>query len=81
MTYSNEQLREIAAELPMEQRIFLANSLLQKIDVESEEASNDEVQAAWDAEIATRVHEVRSGTARTCTLEELEADLNEIVGK
>lgn len=73
MPDSYEKVREIASELPAEQRILLANSLWESVNLESSEA-------AWDAEIARRVAEIRSGTARTCTLEELEADLRTIVG-
>ena len=76
MQHTYEEVQQFAFELPEDQRIQLANSLW-----ESAEADEAEIAAAWETEIAHRVVEVKAGTAVTCTLEEVEADLRAIVGQ
>ena len=78
MPHSFEEVRQIACELPAEQRIQLANSLWESVDCD--EGDEAEVEAAWNAEIGRRVAEVKAGTAVTYSLEEVEADQRNIVG-
>jgi putative addiction module component (TIGR02574 family) len=80
MTLSYEEVRKIAYELPDEQRILLAESLCESVDIRENDVSVAEVDAAWDSEIARRVAEIKAGTAMTYSLEEVEADLRAIVG-
>jgi hypothetical protein len=48
---------------------------------ESAEVDEQEIAMAWDTEIAQRVAEVKAGTAVTCSLQELETDLQALVGR
>ena len=75
-----QQVQQLAHELPLNERILLASNLLDEIEAIAPDtfAGND---AAWEAEIARRVAEVETGTAETCTMEELEADMRSILGE
>jgi antitoxin MazE len=75
MAHSFEEVRQIASELPVDQRILLANSLWESVDRGESDATEAEVDAAWDGEIGRRVAEIKAGSAVTCSLEEVEADL------
>lgn len=77
MQHSFEEVRQIAHELPEEQRLMLANSLLESVSGEAE-AAEAQLTAAWDEEIARRVAEIKSGTAATCSLEDLASDLRRL---
>ncbi len=80
MPYPYEEVRQIAYELPVGHHILLANSLWESVDSEEGEAAETEIDAAWDGELARRVAEIKAGTAVTCSLNEVEADLRAIVG-
>lgn len=79
MPHTYEEVRQIAQELPKDERVLLANSLWESVDVEEGEASEPEIDAAWDAEIARRVSEIKAGTALTYSLDEVAAELRSIV--
>jgi hypothetical protein len=81
MSHSYEQVRQIASELPREQRIQLANSLLEGVDLAEDNVSANEVDTAWDAEIGLRVSAIKTGSAVTYSQEEVEAELRAIVRK
>jgi putative addiction module component (TIGR02574 family) len=76
MQHTFEEVQQFAQELPEDQRILLANSLW-----ESAGASEAEIAAAWEPEIARRVDEIKAGTAVTYSLAEVEADLQAVVGR
>ncbi|MGA2536978.1 MAG: addiction module protein [Terracidiphilus sp.] len=78
MPHTFEEVRQIAQELTKEQRILLANSLWESVDREESGASEAEVTAAWDDEIARRVEEIKAGTAVTYSLDEVAAELRSI---
>jgi putative addiction module component (TIGR02574 family) len=80
MQHSLEQIRQLAHELPEDQRLLLANSLLESV---SDQAAATEAQlaAAWDEEIVRRVTEIKAGTAATCSLDDLTSDLRSIVDR
>jgi putative addiction module component (TIGR02574 family) len=80
MPLSYEEVRKIAYELPDEQRILLAESLCESVDIRENHVGEAEVDAAWDGEIARRVAEIKAGTAVTYSLEEVEAEMRAIVG-
>lgn len=80
MQHSFEEVREFAQELPEDQRLMLVNSLLETLD-EQDSASEAEIAAAWDQEIAHRVAEIKAGTAATCSIDDVAADLRSILGK
>jgi putative addiction module component (TIGR02574 family) len=75
MQHTFEEVQQFARELPEDQRILLATLLW-----ESTDASEDEIAAAWEPEIARRVEEIKAGTAVTYSLAEVEADLLAVVG-
>jgi putative addiction module component (TIGR02574 family) len=80
MPHSYEEVRQIACELPVDQRVLLANSLWESVNHGENDATQAEIDAAWDGVIARRVAEIKAGTAVTCSLQEVEADLRAIVG-
>jgi putative addiction module component (TIGR02574 family) len=80
MSRTLEEVRQIALELPEDDRRQLANSLWETL-TPSDEVTESEIDAAWGPEIARRVAEIKAGTAITYSLEEVEADLRAIVGK
>jgi putative addiction module component (TIGR02574 family) len=65
-----EQWKPQLEKLPPEDRAELALFLLQSLEPEDED-----VQAAWDAEVARRVTEIRNGTAKGRPAEEVFAEL------
>jgi putative addiction module component (TIGR02574 family) len=81
MRHTYEEVQQFARELPVDQRILLANSLWESADAGDEEASEAEIAATWEPEIARRVEEIKAGSAVTCSLAEVEADLRAVVGR
>lgn len=71
-----EELSERARDLSPEDRALLAESLLESLPDESE----SEAEAAWDREIARRVEQVKSGTARLFSAEDVHAEARRIYG-
>jgi putative addiction module component (TIGR02574 family) len=80
MAHSYEEIRQLAQELPAEQQILLANTLWESA-VGDDDGEEVEIAAAWEAEIARRVAEIKTGTAATSTPEEVAADLRAIAGE
>jgi putative addiction module component (TIGR02574 family) len=80
MPRTYEEVRQIAHELPKDQRIQLATSLWESVDSVEGDATEAEIDSAWDGEIARRVAEIKAGTAVTYSLGEVGADLRAIVG-
>ena len=71
MTTAIERIRREASQLPYDQREILVRAL--ELDLDSSAADGDdpaEVEAAWDAEIETRVHEIGSGKVKLLSREE-----------
>ena len=80
MAHTYEEVQQFASELPPDQRILLADSQWESVEGGEFNATDAEVDAAWDAEIGRRVAEIKAGSAVTCSLEELAADLRDLVG-
>jgi putative addiction module component (TIGR02574 family) len=80
MQRSYEEVRQLASELSEDQRLMLANAMLESLN-EGADAGDAELSAAWSEEIARRVAEIKSGTASTCSLDEIAADLRTIAGQ
>ncbi len=80
MQHSLEQVRQLAYDLPEDQRLLLANSLLESVS-DQDETTEAQLAAAWDEEIARRVAEIKAGTAATCSLDDLTSDLRSIVDR
>lgn len=80
MQHSFEEVRQIAHDLPEDQRLLLANSLLESASGQGAFAEAQFV-ADWDEEIARRVADIKSGTAAACSAEDLASDLSSIVDR
>ncbi len=61
MPYSFEEVRKFAQELPPDQQILLAQSLLDGLGPAEEQLSAAEIDAAWGDEIKRRLDEIDSG--------------------
>ena len=75
MPHTYEEVRQLAHELPENQRIQLANSLWESVDFEESDATETEIEAAWGEEVERRVAEIAAGTAVTYSWEEVEGPL------
>ena len=71
-----EELSERARALSPEDRALLAERLLETLPDEAE----SEAEAAWDREIARRVEQVKSGTARLFSAEDVHAEARRLHG-
>jgi putative addiction module component (TIGR02574 family) len=71
-----EELSDRARALSPEDRALLAEQLLETLPDESE----SETEAAWDQEIARRVEQIKSGTARLVPAEDVHAEARRIYG-
>jgi putative addiction module component (TIGR02574 family) len=74
MPRSFEEVRQIAFELPEDQRILLASSLWEAIDSGTDDAAT--VEAAWDGEIKRRLDEIDSGAVELVPLEDVLARMD-----
>ena len=67
MSEEASELLKRALTLPLEERAELASSLIDSLD----SSTDEDVEAAWQAEITRRIERLRSGTARTIPCEEV----------
>ena len=67
MPHSFEEVRQIACQLPAEQRILLANSLWDSVDTGEDDAAG--IEAAWGVEIKRRLDEIDSGAVKLVPLD------------
>jgi putative addiction module component (TIGR02574 family) len=74
MQHSYEEVRQIACELPEEQRILLANSLWESVGADADSAAA--IEAAWDGEIKRRLDEIDSGAVDMFSLEDVLARMD-----
>jgi putative addiction module component (TIGR02574 family) len=77
MPHSFEEVRQIAHELPTEQRILLANSLWESVDTEECGSTETEIDAAWGEEVERRVAEIDSGAAQMIPWEQVRSEMIE----
>ena len=64
-----------ALELPVSERAELAGSLIESL----EDAEDEAVQAAWDAEIVRRMEDLNSGKVKPTSLEEAQRRLSSAI--
>jgi putative addiction module component (TIGR02574 family) len=74
MQHTYEEVRQIACELPKEQRIQLADSLLESVGTNADGAAA--IEAAWDGEIKRRLDEIDSGAVELVPLEDVLARMD-----
>ena len=67
-----EELTARAKELPTEQRARLAEEILATLDPQDQE-----VDAAWDAEIRKRIEEIETGAVKTVPAEQAFAQVRQ----
>jgi putative addiction module component (TIGR02574 family) len=79
MSISEEDLRKAALKLPPKARAALAEDLFDSLADEADE--EEDVEAAWAAEIERRVEEVESGNAKTVPWSEAQKQIAETLKK
>jgi len=77
MRRSYDEIRQIAHSLPEDQRILLANSLLESIASADVEADGGEIAAAWNDEIKRRLDQIDSGAVKLITGDRIRAEMIE----
>jgi putative addiction module component (TIGR02574 family) len=75
MSGQAKELLKKALTLPVAERAELAGSLIESLD----KAEDEQVQAAWEAEIARRMSEIDSGKVRAISLEEARQKLSSAI--
>lgn len=75
MSLTAEQIKAEAMKLPPEERADLADWLWVSA------TPREEVKAAWDAEIARRIHQLESGEVESIPAEEVLAKLKAKLGQ
>ncbi len=61
-----DELIATAMQLPLAQRVALANAMLDSIEpAAGSDATREEVDAAWETEIARRIADIDSGRVKT----------------
>jgi putative addiction module component (TIGR02574 family) len=73
MSETAEQLKAALAQLPASERAALAHYLIRSLD----DGADPDAEAAWDAELARRMAEIRSGLAVGEPAERVFAELRE----
>lgn len=65
-TPNPDELIATAMRLPLSDRVALASAMLNSIDTSfGSESDQDEIEAAWKAEIGRRIDDVDSGRVKT----------------
>jgi putative addiction module component (TIGR02574 family) len=72
MTAEQSAAFEAAMALPPAEREDLAHRLLETVDADFDQ---DEIDAAWNVEVAKRVDDIRSGKVTMMTWDEMKAKL------
>ena len=70
-----EQVRQLAQQLPEDQRILLANALWESVARSDESTTEAEVEGAWDSEIKRRLDEIDSGAVEMISGEQVRAEM------
>lgn len=70
-----EEITRVALALPPGERAQVASALLASLDDPADDPAA--VQAAWTAEVRTRVDDIRSGRVQTVPLEQVRSELVE----
>ena len=78
MTTTIERIRREANQLPYDQRETLVRALELDLDTSAADGDNPaEVEAAWDAEIETRVNDIESGKVKLLSRSEFNTAFSE----
>lgn len=76
MTATTEKIREKVRHLPFVARVQLVKALEDDLD-RDEKTAGPEIEAAWDAEIQSRVDEVKSGKVKLLSQKEFDSAFSE----
>ena len=69
---SADELIATAMQLPLAQRVALANAMLISIEpADGSDATREEVNAAWETEVARRIDDIDNGRVKTVTSSEV----------
>ncbi|MEO7299167.1 MAG: addiction module protein [Verrucomicrobiota bacterium] len=71
MSVTAEKIKTQLSSLPSNERAELAHFLIQSLDAKTDE----DTEAAWDAELARRAEEIRNGTAKGEPAEKVFAEI------
>ena len=80
MSPTIEKIRDEVRHLPFGERVRLVKELEDDLDSD-EPAARTDVEAAWDAEEQSRVHEIMSGEVKLMQRDDLTRRLNEVRAK
>jgi putative addiction module component (TIGR02574 family) len=75
MARSFEEVRQLALELPYEDRAKLSQLVWESLHPPGEDLPQQEIDAAWEVEIERRVAEIHSGKAVMIPWEQVESEL------
>lgn len=76
MPKSYEEVLELALELDYDERSTLSQKLWWSLHPPAEDLPQEEMDAAWDAEIKRRIEEIDSGAVKMIPLEEVLSDMD-----
>jgi putative addiction module component (TIGR02574 family) len=71
-----EDARRLAMELSCDERSKLSEELWWSLHPPAENLPQEEIDAAWGAEIERRIEEIDSGAVKTVSIEETMAELD-----
>ena len=71
----SSQIIAAALRLPLDERITLANAMLDSVEDSKESASQSEIDESWNDEIAKRVRELETGKLDTIPSSEIWKEL------
>jgi putative addiction module component (TIGR02574 family) len=77
MRRSYNEVRQIAHALPEDQRILLANSLLESVASSENPTDGGEVAAAWNDEVKRRLDRIDSGAVKLIPGDRVRAEIIE----
>lgn len=75
MPHLFEEVRRLAMKRSCEERGKLSEQLWWSFHLPAEDLPQEEIDAAWDAEIKRRIEDINSGAVKTVSLEEALSDM------
>jgi putative addiction module component (TIGR02574 family) len=76
MPFSFDQTRQLALELPYDDRAKLSQELWESLHPPAENLSQEEISASWDIEVKRRLDGIDSGTVEMVALEDVLARMD-----
>lgn len=79
MNKTLQRIREDVGKLPLEKRHALVRAMESDLMKAESLVDHEDVEKAWDAEIASRVDKVKAGRASLIPYAQMEAEMDEFV--